>query len=166
MRISISDWRSAARAISAVLRLALVAAFASSLLQACGNDTGPDVRPVRIEPERARYSPGETVTLRLVNLGTEDVRFNVCPALLQRLDAAGWVDVPVSGPNCPDIAYALAAGTTATGRAHPLPATLQDGTYRYRVDVLAPSGLPLPVGLRPRFWLGARFSPFVSMVTR
>ncbi len=132
----------------AVLRLGLLAALGAPLLQACSNETAPEVNAVRIEPERARYSPGDTVTLNLVNVGAEDLWFNACPALLQRRDATAWVDVPVSGANCPDIAYTLAAGTTATGRPRPLPATLGDGMYRYRVDVRTHSGVPVSAGSR------------------
>lgn len=104
---------------------------------------------VRIQPEHARYSPGETVMLILVNVGGEDLRFIPCPAVLQRRVATAWVEVPVLGVNCPDIGpSSLDAGTTATGYPRPLPATLGDGTYRYRVDVRTQSGVLVSAGSR------------------
>jgi hypothetical protein len=109
-----------------------------SAASACST-TEPSGLFVRIEPIKAVYSSGEYVEIRIHNLGPDILRYNACYMTLQKETASGWIDVPLSGPACPDYSQLLPVGTTDEKQAgaNPIPDSLSPGTVaRFRLDAL------------------------------
>src|SRR5262245_16277078 len=81
--------------------------FAALLLAggaACHVTTAPDAPWLLVEPTRARYPPGDSVTVSVRNVGPEGVGLATCDWTLQRMDASGWSDlgIPPAEANCGD----------------------------------------------------------------
>lgn len=121
-----------------VKRGAVTVLLAQSVAMACGcgrDGTAPQLSLLRVEPAKVKYSPGDSLTVTLSNLGSVSIRYSGCDVVLERLDGESWTRVTES-PNCGDVAHELANGASVDIRvsfATPdrnLPISLGNGVYR------------------------------------
>lgn len=95
---------------------------------ACGSDRFD----ATVTLDRVQYAPGDTGLVRLVNDGSTDLFYNLCPRVLERMAGGEWVAAPEFPVDiaCPDALYVLAPGQHVT-EAVVFPDPLADGTYRW-----------------------------------
>jgi len=111
-----------------------------------------DPRIVSIETVERSYAAGDTVVVRLVNIGDDDLTYFPCGTFLDRKELTPrvhWITMAPAAVEAPclDVLVGLAAGATDSVR-YILPADVRSGIYRYRFDDLYRDGAQLPVGDR------------------
>jgi hypothetical protein len=103
-------------------------AFASIAL-ACQSLAPGAEGAVTIDLDRASYSAGSRVELRLTNHTNETLGYNACMRALERLQDNAWVAVAEPGRVCTRQVNLLSPHSRRTA-ATDLPASLARGTYR------------------------------------
>lgn len=124
----------------------------AALLAACSGSPSEPAAPehVRLAALASSYRAGDTLRAELRNTGEKGVGYNFCGARLERREAFGWaIAERDSGPvACLDVLYTLKPGeTAATFRV--LPARLEAGTYRLRLEVSVGTALDSVVRTEP-----------------
>jgi len=153
-----SDLSSAARRLGQPLHLTVALSLLAFLAIGCKDPVAPEGVLLRIEPTETAYSPADTVTVALRNVGSVFVAFEGCKATLQRRDGAEWVSLtPIgnAGLGCVDtIRGQLPAGMTVLTLVGVIPTGLQPGSYRYRMEAIVTEdgvAVPLPARLSAPF---------------
>jgi hypothetical protein len=129
-------------------------AFPSMMAIACQPlppplDTGAAARSesdVTISLDRASYSAGSRVEMRLTNHTNATLGFNPCSRSIERREGNAWVMVPEPGRVCTMELWLLRPHESRAG-ATELPVSLTRGTYRLglmltREDAAAPTTSP------------------------
>jgi hypothetical protein len=126
-----------------VLRCMLGATLCSAM--SCTDSTAPVAVWLRIEPTRARYAPGDSVTVIVSNIGSAPVGTNACGSSIDRLDNGNWTNVGSFSDDCGDVAFVIDVGESRPLVAGALPESLAPGTYRLRIPEARTAQGPLEV---------------------
>jgi hypothetical protein len=84
---------------------------------------------VTITLDRARYSQGSRVEMRVTNHTSDTVGFNPCTRSVERRQGDGWVTVPEPDRVCTMQIWLLSPHDSRAGTTE-LPGSLARGTYR------------------------------------
>jgi hypothetical protein len=126
--------------LAAVSTVTLVLVGCAAPERAQDDSGNPDGVELRVDARRV--SPGEAVTIRLVNRSDGELGYNLCPAVLERRTSGGWeVDPHPLVEVCTMELRLLSPGGSAEYR-HTIPPAVRAGEYRFRVAVEAPLSQP------------------------
>lgn len=119
-------------------RVAIVCALATL---ACSGGSVMELNHASVRTESTNYSVGATVAITVTNLGARSFTLGepLCPVVLERQVGSDWVPAEQqqdAGSVCGGVARDLAAGE-AYSTTQQLPAALEAGTYRFRLDGLS-----------------------------
>ena len=118
--------------------LLILAGCGSPLAASFGGGGGAEGVELIVAEES--YARGEQGMLSLVNGSKDPVGYGACALRLERLSAAGWRTVGSDPEVCILILYVVQAGAT---RELPFEtASLDPGTYRYRLEIMPDTQLP------------------------
>jgi hypothetical protein len=124
----------------------------AALLAACSGSPSEPAAPdhVRFAALATSYRAGDTLRAELRNTGETGVGYNFCDERLERMEAFGWaIAQHDSGPRpCLDVLYTLKPGETAP-TFQVLPAGIESGTYRLRLEVSVGTALDGVVRTEP-----------------
>jgi hypothetical protein len=95
---------------------------------ACSSATDPFDHTLELRVGTTIASPGDQITLTVVNASSTTIRFDHCRTSLQRSGTSGWIPAQDSG--CNGVAEPLAAGSSVSF-AWPLDPDLAAGQYRF-----------------------------------
>lgn len=104
--------------------------------------------PVAVTVDRATYSPGAEVTLRIANRSDQRFGYNACTRSVEREAGAGWVTVPEPERVCTMEIRFLEPRATVTERTE-LPQSLDRGRYRLLLSLLREPDAPAAPGGQP-----------------
>jgi hypothetical protein len=116
------------------MRIADLLALSISLTACSSASTEPQAGLLVVTTQLLEYHPGDSVLVRFVNLGDQQLVYNACFAGLSRRVASAWVVVSdTSSLPCRAFALGLLPGAIDSTRFG-LSANLASGVYKYVFD--------------------------------
>jgi hypothetical protein len=125
-----------------IISMGLLVSLTCLLVAACApQDPGDDPGgPLELSVEPLEVRAGEEVMLTLANRSSDDVGYNLCPAVLDRREGEEWVERPERPAEVCTMELRILAPDASSTYRHTVPARLPAGEYRFRVGVEMPLG--------------------------